>query len=123
MEREAALADFDTARKEWEDAFARVPDGALAYLKPGDDYAQGAGRLWRGPGSVSDLSRGHPRLAARPLPRACRPERGPHRGMEYRYGRRLIHSSVEYFDSTNRCARLSSSSLSSTERARNSRSK
>src|SRR5260370_12503797 len=41
MEREAALADFDTARKEWEDAFARVPDGALAYLKPGDDYALG----------------------------------------------------------------------------------
>src|SRR5216683_1217536 len=41
MEREAALADFDTARKEWEDAFARVPDGALTYLKPGDDYALG----------------------------------------------------------------------------------
>src|SRR5216684_4419907 len=41
MEREAALAEFDTARKEWEDAFARVPDGALVYLKPGDDYALG----------------------------------------------------------------------------------
>src|SRR5229473_5552577 len=41
MEREAALAEFDTARKEWEDAFARVPDGALTYLKPGDDYALG----------------------------------------------------------------------------------
>lgn len=41
MEREAALADFETARKEWEEAFARVPDGALTYLKPGDDYALG----------------------------------------------------------------------------------
>src|SRR3989442_12456404 len=41
MEREAALADFETARKEWEAAFAKVPDGALTYLKPGDDYALG----------------------------------------------------------------------------------
>jgi hypothetical protein len=41
MDREAALADFDAARKEWEAAFAQVPDGALAYLKPGDDYALG----------------------------------------------------------------------------------
>ena len=41
MDREAALADFDAARREWEAAFAQVPDGALAYLKPGDDYALG----------------------------------------------------------------------------------
>jgi hypothetical protein len=41
MEKEAALADFEAARKEWETAFANVPDAALAYLKPGDDYALG----------------------------------------------------------------------------------
>ena len=41
MEREAALADFEAARKEWEEAFSRVPDDALTYLKPGDDYALG----------------------------------------------------------------------------------
>ncbi|HEY1420551.1 MAG TPA: DinB family protein [Candidatus Dormibacteraeota bacterium] len=39
--REAALADFEAARSEWEAAFQRVPDGALAYLKPGDDYSLG----------------------------------------------------------------------------------
>src|ERR1700752_115143 len=41
MDRETALADFDAARKEWEDAFARVPDPALTYRKPGDDYSLG----------------------------------------------------------------------------------
>ena len=41
MDRSAALADFETARKEWESAFSLVPDGALGYLKPGDDYALG----------------------------------------------------------------------------------
>jgi len=41
MNRDAALADLDAARKEWESAFAQVPDGALAYLKAGDDYALG----------------------------------------------------------------------------------
>ena len=41
MDRDAALADFDVARKEWEDAFERVPDRALTYLKPGDDYSLG----------------------------------------------------------------------------------
>lgn len=41
MDRESALADFDAARKEWESAFAQVPDAALGYLKPGDDYALG----------------------------------------------------------------------------------
>ena len=41
MNKRAALADFETARKEWEAAFADVPDGALTYLKPGDDYALG----------------------------------------------------------------------------------
>lgn len=41
MDREATLAALGGARGEWEAAFARVPDGALAYLKPGDDYALG----------------------------------------------------------------------------------
>ena len=41
MERDAALADFEVARNEWEGAFRRVPDGALKYLKPGDDYSLG----------------------------------------------------------------------------------
>lgn len=41
MERDAALADFDAAREEWEVAFGRVPDAALTYLKPGDDYSLG----------------------------------------------------------------------------------
>jgi hypothetical protein len=36
-----ALADFDAARKEWDAAFGQVPDAALGYLKPGDDYAIG----------------------------------------------------------------------------------
>jgi hypothetical protein len=41
MEKEAALAEFETARGEWEAAFGRIPDDALVYLKPGDDYALG----------------------------------------------------------------------------------
>lgn len=41
MEREAALADFEAGRQEWEAAFGRIPDGALRYLKPGDDYSLG----------------------------------------------------------------------------------
>jgi hypothetical protein len=41
VDREAALSDFDAALAEWEGAFAQVPDAALAYLKPGDDYALG----------------------------------------------------------------------------------
>lgn len=41
MERDAALIDFDVARGEWDAAFAKVPDGALDYLKEGDDYALG----------------------------------------------------------------------------------
>ena len=41
MERDAALADFEAARAEWEAALAKVPDEALGYLKPGDDYALG----------------------------------------------------------------------------------
>jgi hypothetical protein len=41
MQRDAALADFELARSEWESAFARIPDVALSYLKPGDDYALG----------------------------------------------------------------------------------
>jgi hypothetical protein len=41
VEREAALADFEAARAEWTAALAKVPDEALGYLKPGDDYALG----------------------------------------------------------------------------------
>jgi DinB family protein len=41
MDRKDAIADFDAARTEWEKAFAKVPDDALGYLKPGDDYALG----------------------------------------------------------------------------------
>ena len=41
VNRDAALTDFEAARKEWDAAFAQVPDEALAYLKPGDDYAIG----------------------------------------------------------------------------------
>jgi hypothetical protein len=41
MSRDSELVDFDGARKEWESAFSRVPDEALGYLKPGDDYALG----------------------------------------------------------------------------------
>ena len=41
MDRDAALADFEASRAEWEAALRRVPDEALAYLKPGDDYALG----------------------------------------------------------------------------------
>ena len=39
--RDAALADFEKARAEWESALAEVPDEALGYLKPGDHYALG----------------------------------------------------------------------------------
>jgi len=41
MDRDAKMADFDSARREWESAFAQIPDGALAYLKAGDDYSLG----------------------------------------------------------------------------------
>ena len=39
--KDEALIDFAAAREEWETAFAQVPDAALEYLKPGDDYALG----------------------------------------------------------------------------------
>jgi hypothetical protein len=41
VSKDEALADLESGRKEWEAAFAQVPDEALAYLKPGDDYALG----------------------------------------------------------------------------------
>jgi hypothetical protein len=41
MQRDTGLAEFEAARSEWEAAFAKIPDGALTYLKPGDDYALG----------------------------------------------------------------------------------
>lgn len=41
VQRDEALADFEKARADWESALAQVPDEALAYLKPGDDYALG----------------------------------------------------------------------------------
>jgi hypothetical protein len=36
-----SLEDFDAARREFESAFATIPDGALSYLKPGDEYSLG----------------------------------------------------------------------------------
>jgi hypothetical protein len=36
-----AVAEFDAARAEFEKAFATIPDEALGYLKPGDEYALG----------------------------------------------------------------------------------
>jgi hypothetical protein len=39
--KDAALDDLEVARKEWDGAFGQVPDEALNYLKPGDDYAIG----------------------------------------------------------------------------------
>src|SRR6476660_2838420 len=39
--KDEALKDREVARKEWDAAFGQVPDEALAYLKPGDDYALG----------------------------------------------------------------------------------
>ncbi len=41
MNRDAALRELDSARQEWEAAFERVPEGALRFLKAGDDYALG----------------------------------------------------------------------------------
>jgi hypothetical protein len=41
MDRESSLRDFEKARGEWESAFEQVPDAALTYLKPGDDYSLG----------------------------------------------------------------------------------
>jgi hypothetical protein len=38
---EAALRDFDAARESFQRALERAPEGALTYLKPGDDYALG----------------------------------------------------------------------------------
>ena len=35
------MAGFESARGDWERAFAAVPDAALTYLKPGDDYSLG----------------------------------------------------------------------------------
>jgi hypothetical protein len=40
-DRAAALADFSRARSEFEDAFGKVPDEAIGYRPPGDDYALG----------------------------------------------------------------------------------
>jgi hypothetical protein len=39
--KDEGLADLEAARTEWDAAFAKVPDEALSYLKPGDDYALG----------------------------------------------------------------------------------
>ena len=41
MDKAQAMADFDKVRTEWEAILAAVPDDALGYLKPGDDYAIG----------------------------------------------------------------------------------
>jgi hypothetical protein len=39
--KERAIAHLRESRKAIEDAFAAMPDAALAWLKPGDDYAIG----------------------------------------------------------------------------------
>jgi hypothetical protein len=39
--KDAGLADFEKSHANWESVFAQVPDEALGYLKPGDDYALG----------------------------------------------------------------------------------
>lgn len=39
--REKALADFDHARDDFEDAFGSVPEEALSYKPEGDDYSIG----------------------------------------------------------------------------------
>jgi hypothetical protein len=41
QQREAALAEFDRARAQFEDALRRAPDAALRYRAPGEDYALG----------------------------------------------------------------------------------
>jgi hypothetical protein len=41
MSREAAMAAFDESRDRFLDAYERVPDAALGFLKPGDDYSIG----------------------------------------------------------------------------------
>jgi hypothetical protein len=41
MSREAALAAFDEARDRFLATFGEVPDAALGFLKPGDDYSIG----------------------------------------------------------------------------------
>jgi hypothetical protein len=41
QERDAALAEFDRSRTDFEEAVRRAPDAALRYRAPGDDYALG----------------------------------------------------------------------------------
>jgi len=72
VDREAALTDLDAARTEWEAAFAQVPDAALAYLKPGDDYALGGLQVHVNwvlvhYGRVLDAIRADPHQALQPL--------------------------------------------------------
>jgi hypothetical protein len=38
---QSAMSDFENARSGWAACFERVPDDALGYLKPGDDYSLG----------------------------------------------------------------------------------
>jgi hypothetical protein len=40
-QKERAIADLHDARKAIDEVFAPIPDSALAWLKPGDDYALG----------------------------------------------------------------------------------
>jgi len=41
VDRSAALSDLEAAQSEWAASYQRVPDEALAFLKPGDDYSLG----------------------------------------------------------------------------------
>src|SRR5258708_39861376 len=40
-DRDTAMKEFEAARAAFLDAYAGVPDEALAFLKPGEDYALG----------------------------------------------------------------------------------
>jgi len=72
VDRDAALSDFDSARAQWESVFAQVPDAALAYLKPGDDYALGGLQVHVNwvlvhYGRVLDAIKANPHRALEPL--------------------------------------------------------
>src|SRR4051812_19744013 len=55
--RETVLAEFETAREEFQEALRRAPDAALRYKPPGEDYALGGLVL-----HVTDVIRRYTRL-------------------------------------------------------------
>src|ERR1700694_4891618 len=85
VERNAALANFELARSEWETAFRSVPDSALAYLKPGDDYALGGLQIHVNwvlvhYGRVLDALRADPHQTLEPLDKPDESEDANRRG-------------------------------------------